>query len=97
MATKVVPFADARTAAARVIMGVVARSTQGRGGSEDAWVSMVMGSDRHILVVEFKSEHYDDEAWARAVKYGKGLAERLGVEFRKKRGLIGGASRLERA
>ena len=93
MATKVVPFADPRTAAARVIVGVVARSTHDRRGLEDAWVSMIMGSDSHILTVEFKTEHYGDEAWARAVTYGKGLAERLGVEFRKKRGLISEAAR----
>ena len=84
MGANVVQLA-AKRSPATVIEGVIARSTTNEGKREDAWVSVVTSSKDHILVVQFPSTDYGEEAWARAVKYGKGFAERLGVEFRKKR------------
>jgi len=84
MAKKVVPFAGSRRAKPPAVEGVIARSTQ--DGVENAWVSLITSSGDPVLVVEFKAENYGEEAWARAVKHGKGLAERLKVAFRKKRG-----------
>ena len=49
---------------------------------------MIIDGDGLVMVLEFKAEDYGDEAFPRAVKFGKSLAERLGVPFRKKRGLI---------
>jgi len=81
----VVPFAAQKANAAPLIESVIARSKINRTNSEDAWVSMVTASGDHVLVVNFSAEDYSDETFARAVKHGKGLAERLGVPFRKKR------------
>ena len=85
MKTNVVRFVGEKPANP-VIAGVVARSEASRhDNGEDAWVSVVTDSNDHVLVLAFPSRDYGEEAWARAVKYGKRFAERLGVEFRKKR------------
>ena len=82
----VVPFAAKNAIAAPLVEGVVARSEIDRKNTETAWVSVVTASKSHVLVIEFKAADYGKEAWARAVKYGKGFADRLGVTFKKKRG-----------
>ena len=84
MAKKVVPLAGPRRGKAPAVAGVIARSTHDH--VENAWVSLILSSGDPVLVVEFKAEDYGEEAWARAVKHGRGLAERLKVAFRKKRG-----------
>lgn len=70
-----------------VVECVIARS-EITLGKEDAWVALKIrlgARTDHVVVVHYKSKDYETEAFARAAKHAKTLAENLSVPFSRKR------------